>query len=253
MIVTQRVLEGASGDGSGDGVQHIVEVVHSQLRAAIINGSLTPGKVISQVQLAAQLGVSRTPLREALRLLEREGFVDAEHNKRIRIAAFSVTDLEQVYAMRIALECLALQLSVPRLRSSDQRALEKNLRDMDDAATHEDYDRWNTPHRQFHAGLLVGTGNRLRQTIEDLSDHAERYRYSTTTMIPRAWDTGAQEHREILQSAMSRDSARTGELLARHYARVALNAITLIAPEHDPSQIRAALRAATLEDRAAWS
>ena len=93
--------------------------VYSSLRESILNGTLPPGESLSQVQLANQLGVSRGPLREAVRMLQREGLVEAEVNRRGRVSSFSIDDLEQLYAMRIVHESLAIRINVPRFTKRD--------------------------------------------------------------------------------------------------------------------------------------
>src|ERR1700680_4698252 len=80
------------------------DLVYEQLREAILHGRLAPGVVVSQVQLAKELGVSRTPLREAVRVLQREGLVEGEANRMVRVTPFSIQDIEQLYAVRIANE-----------------------------------------------------------------------------------------------------------------------------------------------------
>src|ERR1700723_2996833 len=99
-----------AGDGGGPGA--IVESLYATLRQAILLCELPPGSILSQVQLAKRFGVNRTPLREVLRMLEREGLVQSKHNRRIRISGFSVTDWEEIYVARIALESLAAKLRI---------------------------------------------------------------------------------------------------------------------------------------------
>ncbi len=219
-----------------------VAAVHARLRQSILRCELPAGVPLSQVQLAAQLGVSRTPLREALRLLQREGLVEGAHNQRVRIASFSTADLEQVYAARIMLESLAVRMTVPRLGEDDGRALGAYLVQMGVLATTEEYERWNTAHRAFHAGLVARGGARLLAQIDQLSDHAERYRRYYATWSPGAWVAGAAEHQAILAACRERDPAAAAEQLARHYATTALRVIALVEPEHDPAIIRTALR-----------
>src|ERR1700735_2814313 len=89
--------------------------VYDRIRTAILHGELAPGSVMSQVVLADELGVSRTPLREALRILQSEGLVEAEPTRRVRVAPLTAKDLEQLCVMRIALESTALRISIPRL------------------------------------------------------------------------------------------------------------------------------------------
>src|SRR5688572_20431148 len=78
--------------------------VYRHLRRAILSGELAPSAVVSQVQLAAKYGISRAPVREALRLLQNEGLVLATHNRRMRIAPLTVEGLEELYALRLLVE-----------------------------------------------------------------------------------------------------------------------------------------------------
>src|SRR5438093_11282 len=118
---------GRGGHDGGAAPELSTEVVHDRLRRAILRGEFDPKVPLSQVKLAARLGVSRTPLREALRMLEREGLIDSEPNRRVRVAALSPTDLEELYATRIVLEALAIKLTVPTLEEEDLAALEACL------------------------------------------------------------------------------------------------------------------------------
>ena len=218
--------------------------VYSSLRDSILNGGLAPGQVLSQVQLASEYGVSRGPLREAVRMLQREGLVEAELNHRGRVSSFSIDDLEQLYAMRIVHESLALRINVPRYTRRDLEAMRSCLRRMD-AVSHQDLRQWRALDRQFHFALVAHSGDRLIRTIRELYDHAERYRGLYITGVPRALHIAAQEHRHILEACVAGDSSLASGQLARHLARTALACVTHHAPEHDPTTVRAALRLAT--------
>src|SRR5580700_1837784 len=100
------------------------EAVHDELRAAILRNELPAGMILNQVHVAERLGVSRTPLREAFRMLQREGLIEGESNKRMRVAGLSLAGLEDLYAMRILLEGLAIRLTVPRLSNAAISTLE---------------------------------------------------------------------------------------------------------------------------------
>jgi DNA-binding GntR family transcriptional regulator len=230
-------------EGERGVVRDNTEAVHTYLRRAILRCELPENVPLSQVQLAERLGVSRTPLREALRMLQREGLIEGVHNQRVRVAGFSIGDLEQVYAARIMLESLAIRVTVPRLGEDDLRTLAAYLAEMDTLARVEDYERWNAVHRRFHAGLVAHGGERLLGEIGQLSDHAERYRYYYTTRSPGAWIAGAAEHRAILAACQDRSPADAAGQLARHYSTVALRVIAMVEPEHDPAILRTALRA----------
>ena len=89
--------------------------VHAYLRECILDGTLTPGTKLSQVSLAEQLGISRTPLREVLRMLQEEGLVEIEPNQRTRVSGLDPQELDDVYASRILLETLALSMTIGQL------------------------------------------------------------------------------------------------------------------------------------------
>src|SRR5947207_14730102 len=107
------------------------EIAYLKHRRAIVRCEIRRGVQLSQRELSQLTGVGRTPLREALRMLQREGLVEAEPNHRVRVADFSIPDLEQLYAMRISLEALAIRLTVPLLQGDELRRLEGFLTHMD--------------------------------------------------------------------------------------------------------------------------
>ncbi|HVB22576.1 MAG TPA: GntR family transcriptional regulator [Ktedonobacteraceae bacterium] len=219
-----------------------MEAVYQQLRAAILNCEIPVATPLSQVQLARKLGVSRTPLREAIRLLQREGLIEASPNQRVRVAGFSVEDLDQLYAMRISLEALGVRMTVPYMNTADMQQLEDCLARMDELTEIEEYDCWNVPHRTYHALLVAGAGKRLCKQIEQLSGHAERYRRFYTAQTSGAWLAGLFEHSTIFEACKARHPAAAAEQLGRHYSTVALRVIATVAPEYDPVAIRTALR-----------
>jgi DNA-binding GntR family transcriptional regulator len=218
------------------------EAVHDELRAAILSNELPAGMILNQVHVAKRLGVSRTPLREAFRMLQREGLIEGESNKRMRVAGLSLPGLEDLYSMRILLEGLAIRLSVPLLTEGGLSALEDLLQEMEKFARTEDYEGWEIPHRKFHTGLVQCVGERQRSEITRLSEHAERYRRAYTTEAPRAWAKGVKEHKAILDACIARDPILASERLARHYSSVVLGLLGMLAPEHEPVAVRTAMR-----------
>jgi len=218
--------------------------IHRQLREAILHGEIAAGAELSQVKLADEFGVSRGPVREALRLLEREGLVEAELNRRVRVARFSPGDLEEVYAMRIVNEAVAIRATVPHLTDEDLATLHADM-DRMEALSGTDIVDWEPVHRHFHHTLVAYAGARLVALIAQLSDHAERYRLVYLPREPRAWSAGALEHREIVAFCEARDAAGAGDALARHLARTAGSMLLHVAPDHDPSLMRTAVRSVT--------
>jgi DNA-binding GntR family transcriptional regulator len=223
---------------SDDGRQSS-DQVYEKVREAILDGELAPGTVMSQVALADELGISRTPLREALRMLQSEGLIDAEPNRRVRVAPLSATDLEDLCIIRVTLESEALLLSVPRMTPEDLAGLEGHMAEMAHYAAAEDYRRWVVPHRAFHRSLTAAAGERLNQLLGQLFDHAERYRRLHIGHGPSAWATAG--HRDILDACKRGDKELGARLLASHLARTAFEVSELIDPEYEPLKLKETL------------
>ncbi len=220
------------------------ESAYLQLRRAILRNELPSSTQLSQRELEERFEVGRTPLREALRMLQREGLVEAEPNHRVRVAGFSFPDLEQLYTMRISLEALAIRLTVPSLQPTELDRLEEVFNQMTELSTPETYEQWELLHQNFHLGLIAYAGPRIVQLAAQLSDHAERYRCFYSTETPYAFERGMREHRSILDACLARDPAAAASRLARHYSSVVLGTFAVLAPEYDPVLVRTALQAA---------
>lgn len=225
-----------------------VAAVHDQLRSAILRGELPPGEVRSQLQLAARLGVGRTPLREALRLLQHEGLVLAQPNRRIRIAEFSIPDVEELYVIRICLESVAIRTTVPLLSPEDFADLEGLMAQMDHYAERKDFERLEVPHRRFHARLTSGIGPRASQIMTQASDHAARYRRAYNIAIPEMWGTQQSDHRAILDAAEGSDIGAAGTVLAGHFARTARGVIHELDPDHVPTKLETTVSLLSMSD-----
>jgi DNA-binding GntR family transcriptional regulator len=217
-------------------------LTYLRVRRAILEGELAPGDSVSQVRLAATLAVSRTPLREALRLLENEGLVESEYNRRVRVRPVSAADLETLTALRLLAEPLGIRLSVPLLSAAELDAATVALDELDRGAG--DPAAVADAHRRFHLALVAKVDDRLRRHIEDLWDHAQRYRVLYTAdgqdrgRVARA----ARDHRLILEAARAGDAALCSRRDADHLARTAFAVVTEIDIRHDPRTLRETLR-----------
>jgi DNA-binding GntR family transcriptional regulator len=227
------------------------EHAHDALRSKILSGALAPGSTFSQVQLALQLGVSRTPLREAVRRLQSEGLLRSEHNRQVRVSPLSTRDFEQLYTMRIALDSLAAKIGVPHLTDEELEDMRDADRRTAQAVEDGDLSAYRHPHRSFHVGLLRHAGDRLLTRVEEMWDHAERYRLlyqghaGDRTQIMQL---ASREHAAILAAAEDRDGGLCARLLAAHLARTALMTMVRVDPRHDPAGIRAALELIEADD-----
>jgi DNA-binding GntR family transcriptional regulator len=232
-----KALELPSGDGPA------AANLRAHLRELILGGALQPGVVISQVELARSLGVSRTPLREAMRMLQEEGLIEAEPNRRARVTRFDPTDLDTVYGCRVMLESLGCVLTVRSISDDEIKRLEKALDAMREHAESQDVERWQGSHREFHRVLVGRANDQFGRTIAAYQDRSERY----WLMFIRANGSGGltmrdAEHRAIFEAVKDRDAVEAAGLLARHLSRTALTLMAQLAPEHEPLTVRTALQ-----------
>ncbi|HEY4348394.1 MAG TPA: GntR family transcriptional regulator [Gaiellaceae bacterium] len=229
--------EGDPGDRRCTHAQYAL----SWIRDAIVDGALEEGQELSQVQLSREIGVSRTPLREAIRGLEAEGWLASEPNGGVRVARVSLGELEQLYAMRVTLESLALTLATPRLTSAELETAGEVLDQADDALQRSDYGEWERLNQDFHSVLLAPAGHAIVQNCRALIAACFRYRKVYVLARPAAFVQAETDHRTILQSCELRDAPGAALALARHLARTALTLLAAADPLYDPVGIRAAM------------
>jgi DNA-binding GntR family transcriptional regulator len=226
---------------------------YQQLREAILRGVIPAGETTSQASLSEQFGIGRTPLREALRMLQREGLVVSEPNRRVQIADLTSTDAEQLYIMRVPLEAVAIKLTVPTLKSADFAELEGLMAQMEHYQRKGDRYGHHPPHRAFHMLLLKEAGSRALGTIGELFDHAERYRLAYGSTTADVWETRRREHRAIVEAAASGDADGAAVALVGHYARTAALVAANMNDDGDPhlSRLRIAIRSVAPEAESA--
>lgn len=223
----------------------LVDGAYAAVRSAVLSGELPAGAVTSQAALGARFGLGRTPLREALRLLQREGLIESDHFQRLRIAPFSVADAEELYAQRIVSEALAVRVTVPRMGAGERARLREDLAELDQLSEARRYSEWDVAHRRFHHRLVSHGGHRLTAAIADLADHAERYRrFHLEAGSGAAWEQSRRDHRAIVDAYDVGDARAAAAELARHLARTALAIVAIAAPDYDPVRLRTALELA---------
>ncbi len=226
---------------------HAVEQAHRRLRSAILQGNFAPGALFTQAELTTKLDVGRTPLREAIRVLQEEGLLVSQPNRTVRVAGFSREDLEGLYALRIVHESVAIRLTIPKLTVDDMGELRALVSKMDHFAESQDYPRYSEPHRKFHALLVSGQGARGVAFSAQLFDHCERYRHAYATSGTRSYQMSAHEHHEILDAAISRDATRCAHALIGHYARTVAGVIAHLDPGAPLQQVEFACAVALSE------
>lgn len=192
------------------------EAVLAALRGAIAAGELPPGRPIRQEQLAARYGVSRVPIREALRILEGEGQVTHLPHRGYVVAELSVADLEEVYLIRGLLEPEAVRAAVRRMSDDDVDRLAALLSDVEAAGRAGDVPALTVANRAFHFALFEASGMpRLVRIIRLLWDSSDVYR-SVYFGKPANRAVVDREHRALLAAVRARDADGAVASLAEH-------------------------------------
>jgi len=226
-----------------------VPQLHAYLRACILDGRLPPGTRLSQSTLADQLGVSRTPLREVLRMLQDEGLVTAEPNQRMRVAGLDPGELDSDYASRILLASLALSMTAQGFGPAQLRRAQSLLSGMRRAARRKDIDEWLRAHSAFHGLLETGATEPLRKQLQVLADRSVRYVRIRQRDEQAGWaDAGDIEHPAILKEVANGNQPAAITALANHLAGTALRVLASSAPDYTPTAVPRAV--ALVENRA---
>jgi len=195
------------------------EEAATRLRALIIRGDLPPGEQLTEVDLSEALGVSRTPLREAFKLLAAEGLVELRLNRGAAVAPIRPTELADLFEAVACIERCAAELAALRMTQRDLqrlRTLQERMERHYEAGELESYFELN---QQIHGFIVSGAKNKvLKSTHDALLARAERARFFALSSQER-WDESVEEHRQILKALEEHNGKRAGELLSHHVQR----------------------------------
>ncbi|MDD2496734.1 MAG: GntR family transcriptional regulator [Desulfitobacteriaceae bacterium] len=192
------------------------EIVFETLREAIINGNLKPGERLMEVQLAEEMGVSRTPVREAIRKLELENFVVMIPRKGAYVSGISLKDIADVYEVRAALEFLAAGLAAERITDEELEKLERLLIAVAEAAERNDLNQWVQKDTEFHDIIYKASRNdRLVQIVNNLMEQIFRFR-STSLAYPGRMKVAVEEHKKIVEAISERNITLAQSLAQEH-------------------------------------
>jgi DNA-binding GntR family transcriptional regulator len=196
----------------------LAEQVAARLREAVLSGQLPAGERLSQERLAEQYGVSRVPIRDALRHLQAEGLIESHPRLGTTVAQLSAADLDELYDMRLALEPALARLATANLRRADIAAMRRQLDAMTSAPALSA--EWFSAHDEFHNVLNARAGrDRMFALVERLRAQTERYLRMYRSAIDRADEHGA-EHELISAAAESGDPERVAATVHEHLVLV---------------------------------
>ena len=204
------------------------DVVFYTLRQAILKGELKPGERLMEMQLANQLGVSRTPIREAIRKLELEGLVLMIPRRGAVVAKITEKDLRDVLEVRTSLEKLAIELACQRMPDETIPDLRQALEAFKEALKKEDLTAQAEKDEQFHDVIFKSTGNqRLIQMLNNLREQMYRYRLEYLKECG-AHGGRVEGHEAIIQALSVKDKEKAADIIARHIYNQELSVIRKI-------------------------
>jgi len=200
--------------------------VYRILKSKIINGLFKPGDKLLESRIANQLGVSRTPVREALRQLAAAGFVKMNPNQAIIVSNISIKDLREVMQIRGVLEGLAARLATPLITEKKIKVLETCNEKMEKFISKNNVFAFGEESNKFHSVILEVCGNyRLIQIRENLAEQIYKYRNVSLHILGRP-ESALKEHKEITEALKQGDADKADTLSKKHIVNVLINIIS---------------------------
>ncbi len=205
-------------DGSSISIARssLPQAAADRLRTLIIEGVLAPGRRLNERELSEQLGVSRTPLREAFRMLAADGLVVQLPNRGVQVVALSREDVRHAFEVMAGLEGLAGELAARNVTESDLAALGALQSDMETAHGRADLPAYYQANRAIHDRFSAMAANPVLAQMQHTLNvrlHALRFR---SNLNRDKWDRAVAEHRSMLAALAAHDGAALRDLLVRH-------------------------------------
>ena len=188
-------------------IQSVVDIVTKHIRNKIIHGVLTSGQRITETDIMEDLNISRSPIREALKILESEGLITIKPRKGAYVSEVTPNDIWEIYTVNAALNFQAIDLVMNIISAEDIRKLEDFLKRMEEGVYQEpgDVEKYRKYHRMFHENLLQIAGNkRLRQICSSLDNQTSKFSkiiFSSRDYLIASF----QKHKEILEAIKIND------------------------------------------------
>ena len=218
--------------------QTLASAVAERLRERILRGDFREGEQLRQHAIAEEFDVSRIPLREAFKQLEAEGLIKIIDHRGAVVSALTPDEIEELFEIRAALECLTLRRAVPRLTKDELAQAEKVLDQYEQALNDEsEFDVWGELHWQFHS-TLYAAANRTRSLslIQTINNNADRYIRLHILFSHDAHRHSRDEHRAILDLCRQGDADGASQLLERHITKAGRDMKEFIKREREPEQ-----------------
>ncbi|ALC18288.1 transcriptional regulator, GntR family [Desulfuromonas soudanensis] len=195
--------------------QTLREKILETIREAILKGSLKPGEKVAEPELAERFGISRTPIREAFRQLESEGYLTVIPRKGAVVTSLSERDVEEFYAIKSILEGYAARIAAERLTDRDIERLEGINNRLEQLARDGDVKTFFRVHNEFHELFIRAAGNeKLFDLISHLMMKFNRPRMASLA-LPGRMEISVQEHHKIIEAFKAHDGERADNLVRK--------------------------------------
>lgn len=196
----------------------LVDRAASVLREGILNGRLAAGTRLRQMELARRLAISRTPLREALMKLEQEGLIERLPGAGLRVKLLELDEAAELYDIREVLDGLAARLAAQRISESEIRALERQIRRMNECRASQDAHQWFVAHVAFHDDIFRASGNRRLQGLVSVVRLSIQRFHPVLLSTPNRLNDAFGEHRGIFDAIRTHDPEAAERLARAHIA-----------------------------------
>jgi phosphonate utilization transcriptional regulator len=195
----------------------LTTLVLRELERRILAGEIEPGAKLNELELAAELNVSRGPLREAFRALEQAGLVRTEKNRGVFVRRVSLREADEIYEVRAGLDEIIGRLAAERATAQEVAELREMVERMREVARARDVDAYYPLNVAFHDRLAEISGNRtLAATYRRLVNELHLYRRETLARGANSFPISTREHAEIVEAIACGDAQRAGALLLGH-------------------------------------
>jgi len=202
---------------------------YDRLKKEILDNRMQPGFQVPDAEIALRLGMSRTPVREALIRLQSEGLVELIPRRGVRVLPISPSDMRDIYQLLAMLEPEAAAETARRgLSEAEAQSLRQATDGMESALAEDDLDRWAQADDRFHRDLLACSSNaRLRSFVSTLFDQSHRARAVTLRLREPPWKS-TREHRDIIDAMANGDPERTRTIFRGHREQAAIELLAAL-------------------------
>ncbi|MDK2855188.1 MAG: hypothetical protein PWQ41_1078 [Bacillota bacterium] len=216
------------GEIPATGREMLRNSIFCQLRDDILKGRLAPGESLVELRLAAQYGVSRTPIREALRQLELEGLVRYLPNRGVVVEGITTEDVEDIFIIREHLEGLVANWAAQRVTEEELKKLNEVVELQEFYVAKEDIEQITVLDTEFHRLLLEASKSKaLRYALGSMLDYVEQARLRSLS-VPGRIHFSVKEHRSILEAIAHHDSELAARRMAEHMANARANLLRYV-------------------------